>query len=66
MPHDKHFEPQKVVRDTGVLTILASKPVSHHSAVQILLVSTSKIAPMLAAPQRGANVFLKPAETLNF
>ena len=35
-PREKHFEPQKVLRDPGALTILTSKWLSHHGVVQIL------------------------------
>ena len=36
---EKHFEPQKVVRDPGVLTVLTSESLSRHSVVQILATS---------------------------
>ena len=66
LPREKHFEPPKVVRDPGVLTVLPSKSLSRHSVVQILRSSASKNAPKPAsfndfdfqialAPQRGAN-----------
>ena len=47
LPREKHFEPQKVVRDCGVLTILTSKSLSRHSEVQILLRLTSKSGPTM-------------------
>ena len=65
LPREKHFEPQKVVRDPGVLTILASNSFSRAGVVQILATSTSKNAPTMAvfnnldqaalARRRGAN-----------
>ena len=66
LPRDKHFEPQKVVRAPGGLTILASKSFSRAGVVQILATSTSKSAPTLSvlndfdfqivlARRRGAN-----------
>ena len=62
----KHFEPQKVVRDPGVLTIFASESLSRAGVVQILATSTSKSAPtpsvfndfdfqIILARRRGAN-----------
>ena len=44
LPCENHFEPQKVVRDPGVLTILTSKSFSRAGVVQILATSTSKSA----------------------
>ena len=48
LPRKKHFEPQKVVRDPGVLTILTSKSFSRAGVVQILATSTSKNSPRLS------------------
>ena len=48
LPRENHFEPQKVVRDPGVLTILTSKSFSRAGVVQILKTSTSKSAPRLS------------------
>ena len=77
----KHFEPQKVVRDPGVLTILTSKSFSRAGVVQILATSTSKsaLAPsgfndfdfqIVLARRRGANFgdfnFQKCSRTLSF
>ena len=76
-----HFEPQKVVRDPGVLTILTSKSFSRAGVVQILPTSTSKSRPRLSvfndfdfqivlARRRGANFrdfnFHKCSRTLSF
>ena len=47
-PREKHFEPQKVVRECGVLTILTSKSFSRAGVVQIFGTSTSKSAPTLS------------------
>ena len=66
LPRETYFEPQKVVRDPGVLTLLASKSLSCHSGVQILRILISKGRlnmpvfkdfdfRMALAPQRGAN-----------
>ena len=81
LPREKHFEPQKVVRDPGVLTILTSKSFSRAGVVQILATSTSKSAPRLSvfndfdfrialARRRGANFgdfnFQKCSRTLSF
>ena len=66
LPREKHFKPQKVVRDLGVLTILTSKSLSRAGVVQILPTSTSKSAPtmpvfndfdfqIVLARRRGAN-----------
>ena len=66
LPRQKHFEPQKVVRDPSVLTILTSKSFSCAGVIQILATSTSKSAPRLLifndfdfqivlARRRGAN-----------
>ena len=44
LPREKHFEPQKVVRDPSVLTILTSKSCWRAGVVQILVTSTSKSA----------------------
>ena len=67
LPREQHFEPQKMVRDPGVLTILASKSFSRAGVVQILPASTSKSAPtpsafndfdfqIALARRRGANL----------
>ena len=48
LPRETHFEPQKVVRDPGVLTILTSKSFSRASVVQIFGISTSKSTPNLS------------------
>ena len=81
LPREKHFEPQKVVRDPGVLTILTSKSCSHAGMVQTLPTSTSKSAPRLSvfndfdfeivlARRRGANFgvfnFQKCSEAVSF
>ena len=66
LPRENHFEPQKVVRDPGVLTILTSKSFSRAGVVQILKTSTSKSVPIMPffndfdfqivlARRRGAN-----------
>ena len=67
LPREKHFEPQKVVRDPGVLTILTSKSFSRAGVVQIFGTSSSKsaLAPSVfndfdfqtvLARRRGANL----------
>ena len=81
LPREKHFEPQKVVRAPGVLTILTSKSFWRAGVVQILATSTSKSAPNLSvfndfdiqivlARRRGANFadfnFQKCSEPLSF
>ena len=81
LPREKHFEPQKVVRDRGVLTILTSKSCWRAGVVQILPTSTSKSAPRLSvfydfdfqivlARRRGANFadfnFQKCSEAVSF
>ena len=81
MPREKHFEPQKVVRDPGVLTILTSASLSCAGVVQILPTRTSKSAPtmpvfnefdfrIVVARRRGANFgdfnFQKCSEALSF
>ena len=81
LPREKHFEPQKVVRAPGVLTILTSKSFSRAGVVQILATSTSKSAPtpsvfndfdfqIVLARRRGANFgdfnFQKCSEPLSF
>ena len=78
---DQHFEPQKVVRDPGVLTILTSKSFSRAGVVQILATSTSKSAlspsvfndfdfQIVLTRRRGANFgdfnFQKCSRTLSF
>ena len=66
MPRENHFEPQKVVRDPGVFTILTSESLSRADVVQNLSISTSKSAPtppvfndfdfqIVLARRRGAN-----------
>ena len=66
LPREKHFQPQKLVRDPGVLTILTSKSCWRASVVQILPTATSKSAPtpsvfndfdfqIVLARRRGAN-----------
>ena len=65
LPREKHFEPQKTVRDLGVLIILTSKLLSRRSVVHVLRISTSKNVPRVSgfndfdfqivlAPQRGS------------
>ena len=81
MPREKHFEPQKVVRDPRALTILTSKSFSRAGVVQILSGSTSKSAPNMSVfndfdfqivlpRRRGANFgdfnFQKCSEPLSF
>ena len=81
LPREKHFEPQKVVRDPGFLTILTSKSLWRAGVVQTLATWTSKSAPWLSvfndfdfqitlARRRGANVgdlnFQKCPEALSF
>ena len=81
LPREKHFEPQKVVRDPGVLTILTSKSFSRAGVVQIFGTSTSKSVPNLSvfndfdfqivlARRRGANFadfnFQKCSEAVSF
>ena len=81
LPRENHFEPQKVVRDPGVLTILTSKSFSCAGVVQILPASTSKSRPRLSvfndfdfqivlARRRGANFadfnFQKCSEGVSF
>ena len=81
LPREKHFEPQKVVRDPGVLTILTSESFSRAGVVQIFGTSTSKSAPNLSvfndfdfrivlARRRGANFrdfnFQKCSEPVSF
>ena len=81
LPREKHFELQKVVRDPGVLTILASKSFSRAGVVQILPTSTSKSRPNLSvfndfdfqiavARRRGANFadfnFQKCSDAVSF
>ena len=81
LPREKHFEPQKIVRAPGVLTILTSKSRSRAGVVQILPTSTSKSAPtpsvfndfdfqIVLARRRGANFgdfnFQKCSEPLSF
>ena len=81
LPREKHIEPQKVVRDPGVLTILTSKSLSRAGVVQILPTRTSKSAPNLPvfcdfdfrivlARRRGANFadcnFQKCSEAVSF
>ena len=81
LPREKHFEPQKVVRDPGALTILTSKSFSRAGVVQILATSTSISRPTLSvfndfdfqivfARRRGANFgdfnFQKSSDALSF
>ena len=81
LPREKHFEPQKVVRDPGALTILTSKSFSRAGVVQIFGASTSKsaLAPsvfndfdfqIVLARRRGANFgdfnFQKCSEAVSF
>ena len=81
LPRENLFEPQKVVRDPGILTILSSKSFSRASVVQILPASTSKSRPRLSvfndfdfqivlARRRGANFgdfnFQKCSESVSF
>ena len=81
LPREKHFEPQKVVRAPGVLTILTSKSFWRAGVVQILPTSTSKSAPRLSVfndfdfqivlpRRRGANFgdfnFQKCSRTVSF
>ena len=76
-----HYEPQKLVRDPGVLTILTFKSFSRAGVVQILATSTSKSAPTLSvfndldlqivlARRRGANFgdfnFQKCSDAVSF
>ena len=44
LPREKHFEPQKVLRDPGASTILTSKSRSRRSVMQVLPTWTSKSA----------------------
>ena len=81
LPRENHFEPQKVVRDPGVLTILTSKSCWRAGVVQILPTSTSKSRPRLSvfndfdfqiavSRRRGANFvdfnFQKCSDAVSF
>ena len=58
-PCATHFEPQKVIRDPGVLTLFTSKSLSRAGVVQILATSTSKV------PRRRQFLTILTSESLS-